>query len=115
LISRALEDENRIIRVHGHLKNEHDHTNFLPGMYVEAKIKTSTSNQFALAESAVVNIDNSYYVLALEKQADSTYYFKREKVDIGATDGGFSKILNANKFKAGTKFLGKGAFNLIGD
>jgi cobalt-zinc-cadmium efflux system membrane fusion protein len=115
LISRALEDENRIIRVHGHLKNKHEHTNFLPGMYVEAKISTSTSNQFALPESSVVNIDNSYYVLALEKQADSTYYFKREKVEIGATDGGFTKIINARNFKADTKFLSKGAFNLISD
>lgn len=115
LISRAMENDKRIIRVHGHLLNEKDSEAFIPGMYVEANILSEASQVAALPESAIINLEESYYVLTLQEENDSTFNFMRHEVKIGATQNGYTEILEAGKFKPNTKFLSKGAFNMINE
>ena len=109
LVNKAINAQNRMVDVHGDLVNEEEVQLFAPGMYIEAEIITSSITHAALPSEAVANIDNDFFVLVKE---DSTK-FKRVLVKIGATNNGFTQILNATDFKPNAEFLTNGAFNLI--
>lgn len=109
LVNKAINAQNRTVDVHGDLVNEKEIQLFAPGMYIEAEILTTSAEYPALPSEAVANIDNDFFVLVKE---DNTK-FKRVLVKIGATNNGFTQILNATDFKPNAEFLTKGAFNLI--
>ncbi len=109
LVNKSINIQNRTVDVHGDLLNGEEAKLFAPGMYIEAEILTTSAEYPALHSEAVANIDNDYFVLVKE---DATS-FKRVLVKIGATNNGFTQILNASDFTPNTEFLTKGAFNLI--
>ncbi|RAJ24699.1 cobalt-zinc-cadmium efflux system membrane fusion protein [Gelidibacter algens] len=109
LVNKSINAQNRTVDVHGDLVNEEEVKLFAPGMYIEAEILTTSAEHPALPSEAVANIDNDYFVLVKE----NTTTFKRVLVKIGATNNGFTQILNAADFKPNMEFLTKGAFNLI--
>ncbi|KYG82748.1 efflux RND transporter periplasmic adaptor subunit [Roseivirga echinicomitans] len=113
LINKAIDEENRSVLVHCHLDNEEDELLFIPGMYVEAEILTSTQAQMALPEAAVIEIENNYYVLVKTGMENGASVFEKRAVKVGITEDGFTSILNPQDFKANTEFLISGAFNLI--
>jgi len=105
---------NRTIKVHGHLENEESH-NFLTGMFVDASIIINSSMAKAIPSDAIVKIENTSYVLVLDKKENDTYYFSQKEVIVDASYDGYSVIKNADDFSATTQFLTKGAFNLVGE
>lgn len=105
-------DENRSIKVHGHLKDD-SKSNFLTGMFVEANIITDAKELSALPSEAVVSVDNKTYVLRLVEENENGYIFEQIEVLTSAPYLDYNGILNAADFKPGDKFLGKGAFSLI--
>ena len=109
LVNKAINDKDRTIDIHGDLANEEEAKLFVPGMYIEAEIITSTITHAALPSEAVANIDNDFFVLVKEGSTN----FKRTLVKIGAINNGFIEIRNASDFGPNTEFLTKGAFNLI--
>lgn len=111
LINKSINAQSRTIDIHGDLVHEEEVGLFAPGMYIEAEILTTSAEYPALPSQAVANIDNDFFVL--EKEDDTN--FKRVLVKVGATDNGYTQILNAADFKADTEFLTNGAFNLITD
>lgn len=113
LVGKTVEDENRTINVHGHLIDESLSRLFVPGMYVEAQIAVSNERTLSLPEEAVVNIDDKYYVLVLDKGTDTNFTFDRREVIIGKNQNKLTEIRNADQFKATDQILIKGAFNLI--
>lgn len=113
LVGTAIED-NRTIRVHGHLENESRH-NFLTGMFVEATIITDSTFAKALPSEAIIVVDEDLYILVLDKKDRDTYYFHQEEVVVRETYDGFSVIENKDIFKPNTQFLTKGVFNLLGE
>lgn len=113
LINKAIDPVKRTVKVHCHLSNPSDLKSLIPGMYVEAEIYTTKDSALALPEDAVVNVGNDYFVLVLKEKNSKGFVFDKVKVKLGATNNGFIEILNQNEFSKGTKFLGKGAFNLI--
>ena len=113
LINKEIDSESRSVLVHCHLDNESDESMFIPGMYVEAEILTSTENAMALPEAAVVTIENSSFVLLKSKGASSELVFERKPVRIGVTKDGYTSILNHEDFDQNSEFLIEGAFNLI--
>ena len=113
LINKAIDPVKRTVKVHCHLSNASDLKLFTPGMYVEAEIYTTKDSALALPEDAVVNVGNDYFVLVLKEKNSKAFVFDKVKVKLGATNEGFIEILNHHEFAEGTKFLGKGAFNLI--
>jgi len=115
LISRSMENDNRIVAVHGHLKDERLANELIPGMYVEAEILSKSNKKTCLAEAAVVNREDKDYVLALSNKNDSSYQFVPIAVKVGETQNGFSTILNDEELSQYTQFLGNGAFNLINE
>lgn len=109
LINRSINTQDRTINIHGDLINEDDAKLFAPGMYIETDILTSSDVFDALPNEAVVNIEDTYFVLI--KQNDTTY--KKVPVEIGAISNGYTQILNVKDFEKNTEFITKGAFNMI--
>ncbi|MGB3142817.1 MAG: efflux RND transporter periplasmic adaptor subunit [Maribacter sp.] len=107
-------DDNRTIKVHAHLENERE-ANFLTGMFVEAKIITTSSKEESLPSDAVAVVDGQSYVMVLDEQKDDTYYFKELGVKTLGTYDGRTALEKSSAFKPGAQFLVKGAFSLIGE
>jgi cobalt-zinc-cadmium efflux system membrane fusion protein len=113
LVGTSIE-ENRTIKVHGHLDND-EKTHFLTGMFIDANIITDSAIAKALPSQTVVEVDGVFYVLVLDQKEDDTYYFNQEEIVVKRSYNGFTVIENKSSFDSETKFLTRGAFNLIGD
>jgi len=113
LISTSIE-ENRTVKVHGHLKDLEKH-NFLTGMFVHATIIISDNVTMSIPSEAIVSSEGTSYLLLLESKKEEVYNFKPVKVEISAVYKGYTSIKNANDFTADSKFLTKGAFTLMGE
>lgn len=112
LVGTSIDPNNRTSLVHGHI-NEKDEQNFTAGMFVEAQIVTGTSDQWALPENAVVEMEGKHYVLKIENENAEEFEILPVAVRIGPTFKGFTAIENAEAFKPNTKFLTKGGFVLL--
>ncbi|TPV31896.1 efflux RND transporter periplasmic adaptor subunit [Paucihalobacter ruber] len=109
LVGASIE-ANRTIKVHGHLKNEEGH-NFLPGMFVEAYIESDTKTASALPESAVVEIEDEFFVLKLISETDQAYVFEKQPVTIGTSNEGYMEIIS--ELQEAQQYLTNGAFDII--
>ncbi len=112
LVGAAME-ENRTIKVHGHLMDE-SKNNFLTGMFVDARIVTSAITANALPSEAVVFVGAIPYVLVLDKREGDAFYFHPQEVTISATGAAYMGIEGIEAFSEDAKFLVKGAFGLLG-
>ncbi len=113
LINKAVDMDKRTIKVHCHLVNENDVKSLNTGMYVEAKIYTSSDTAYALPVNSVITYQEKSYILKLEKSTKDNYTFKRTPVKLGQTNASFVEILNANSVGMDSEILTEGAFNLI--
>lgn len=104
--------ENRTIKVHGHPID--DSNSFLTGMFVNADIIIAEKEAHVLPESAIIEIENNYYVLVLNETTETDYYLSQIKVNIGNTVNGYTEVSENSEIKARDQLLIKGAFNLIG-
>ncbi len=107
-------DENRRILVHGHIESL-TNFNLVKGMFVDAMIITDSIERKALPENAVVEVDDSNYVLKLQNEVNGTYLFEPLEVETFENEAGFIAV----NFKAGdqkeARFLTNGAFSLLGN
>lgn len=108
LVGASIE-ANRTIKVHGHLKNEAGH-NFLPGMFVEAYIESDTKTASALPESAVVEIEDEFFVLLLQSKTNEIYIFEKQNIKVGLNQNGFFEVVS--DLKRGAQYLISGTFYL---
>ena len=115
LVNKTVDAEMRTIGVHGHLIDEKLTNRFNPGVYIEAEIYTTSDTRLSLPQGALIEVDNSYYVLVLDSSSDAGYTFGKKEVKTGASNKDNIQILNASDFNENTEFLVKGAFNLIKD
>ncbi|WKX75733.1 hypothetical protein [Zobellia laminariae] len=112
MIGTAIE-ENRTIKVHAHLEDEKE-ANFLTGMFVEAEIITEIIEANAIAETAVVSMENIHSLLKLNEETDEGYYFDSVSVQVGNTYEGNIALTAMDELTKEDKILTKGTFNLIG-
>lgn len=113
LVGKSVNTVDRTINIHGHLKNETQESNFIPGMYIEAEILVGEVTHPAINEDAVVNVEDEYFVLIKKSSDQETSTFIQREVMIGKTIYGFTQILNADEFSKNDEFVIKGAFNLV--
>ena len=66
LVGKSFVPENKTVKVHGHIKGEHD--NFIRGLYVEAKIYTGDQQVQALPEEALVMDEGKSYIFVRTKE-----------------------------------------------
>lgn len=113
LIGTVIED-NRTIKVHGHLENESE-ANFLTGMFVEAAIVTKSAFAKALPETAIVTSEDNAFVLKLVEENEKGYYFEQTPVKLGSTYDRSVSLTEYGNITMTDKVLTRGAFNLIAD
>ncbi len=113
LINRSVDPEKRTIKIHAHIEDSSLESTLNPGMYIQAEIFTTNENRLALPSEALVELDNTNYVLVLQKKDKEGYSFLRQKVEPGLVNEKETEILNSQDFNTNSQFLVKGAFNLI--
>jgi len=113
LINKAIDTENRTIKLHCHFINEEDAIALTPGMFVEAEIYASSDSSLALPTNSVVSIENKSYILLKKERSKNEITFERVEVKPGQINGNYIEILNSRGFKSDDQFLITGAFNLI--
>ncbi len=113
LVGKTIENDTRTVNVHGHIENEEELKNLLPGMYVEAYIDIASSEGIVLPSDAVVSLGDEYFVLVQTDSDDAGYTFVRKTVKVGKVTNQWTEIKNSADFKGGELFLVKGVFNLI--
>jgi len=104
-------NENRTIKVHGHLEDEE--ANFLTGMFVDAEIAVSSTLTKSLPSEAIVEQGENFYVLKLENQGSSGFEFKKIEVIPGLSNDGFTAIEFSNAEEVTGQFLTTGAFPIL--
>lgn len=97
LVGTTIDPTNRRVVVHAHIENEE--TSFIVGMFADADIIVGASTGIALPKSAVIQVENDYFALVLEKETGSHYYFTKVKVDLGLQTETMVEILNAVSLK----------------
>ncbi len=107
-------NENRTIKVHGHLKEESEN-NFLTGMFVNAEIVTESNISKALPSDAIVEQDGKFYALRMLEDKSEGYSFESIEIQPGNTANGYTEIKNAGSFSTSDSFLTKGAFDVFGE
>jgi len=113
LVGKSLDENSRIIHVHGHLDQQHTTANLLPGMFVDAEIMVESLKAASLPETAVVEADDKFYILVKEGQSDKAIRFVKREVEIGLKENGRVQIISANDYLRSKEILTVGAFHLI--
>ena len=113
LIGASIDETNRTINVHGHLENEDQ--NFLPGMFVDAKIFTDTHQGLSIPDQAILSSEDSFYLLKLVSENDENLVFEKIKIMPGNSFKGFTEVKSIPNSNPEDKFLVKGVFDLFGN
>lgn len=108
-INKAFEPNEQAVIVHAKI-NETTET-VLPGMYVEARVKIDNANTTALPTDAIVNNGNEHFIFI----ATGKNTFQQIKVNIGATDLGYTEVKVIDKIPADAKVVIKGAYYLLSE
>ncbi|MCB2408097.1 efflux RND transporter periplasmic adaptor subunit [Hymenobacter lucidus] len=114
LISRALDEQQRTVRVHGHLDRENDPA-LLPGMFVRAVVETTNRRTAALPDKAVVDYEGKQYVFRQERPTQGKQVFRMLEVRRGEQADGYSEVFIPGASAADTKvqYVTEGAYSLL--
>lgn len=108
-INKAFEPNEQAVLVHAKI-NETTET-LLPGMYVEARVKIDNTKAMALPTDAIVsNGDDHYIFIQTGKNA-----FKQIRVNIGASDMGYTEVIPIDEVAETAKVVTKGAYYLLSE
>ena len=113
LVGNSIDEKTRTIKVHGHPVKDESTPEFSVGMFVEAQIITGEVEEMAVPADAVVDVDDTSYVLVLNSQDENGFHFDQKEVKTGNTYKGFTVIENFADFEDNAQFLIKGGFSLI--
>jgi cobalt-zinc-cadmium efflux system membrane fusion protein len=112
LIGKAVEGNERTIPVHAHIHHEQS-LNLIPGMYVEARIKTRERLLRGLPTEALLKGDGKDYVLVEKSEDGNQITLEKVSVDVGEVFEDWFEVRNSVALEqAGRQILIKGVFNL---
>lgn len=109
LIGKSIDEVNRTVKVHGHMKDEKQ--DFLVGMFVEAEIIVQQFERLALPVEAIIEEDSMYFILVLKEKKDATYIFEKVFIKIGMKNENFVEILSDTNSIINKEILVKGVFS----
>jgi cobalt-zinc-cadmium efflux system membrane fusion protein len=112
LIGRAVDAEQRTVRVHGHLDREND-PQLLPGMFVRAVVETSGQRVPALPAQAVVDYEGRQYVFVQLPPAGRQQAFRMVEVRRGDQAEGYSQVTLPASVDSTARFVTEGAYSLL--
>jgi len=108
-VNKAFEPNEQAVLVHAKI-NETTET-LLPGMYVEARVKIDNTKAMALPADAIVsNGDEHYIFIQTEKNT-----FKQIRVNMGASDMGYTEVIPIEEVSQTGKVVIKGAYYLLSE
>lgn len=105
LVGKSI-NENRTIKVHGHLEDENK--SFLVGMFVEAEIIINSVQKKALPTSAILEENDRFYVLVLKNKNEESYQLEKVQITVGNKNEDWIEIKNPDLNNK--EVLLKGAF-----
>ncbi|REE80303.1 cobalt-zinc-cadmium efflux system membrane fusion protein [Lutibacter oceani] len=109
-LGKAFDMDTRAVKVHAKIIGTHD--GLLMGMFVEARITTSSKVVNALPNEAFVSEKGLDYVFVQKNKTDNKIEFEKIKVNKGISDLGFSEVLFIEKIPENTIIVLKGAYYL---
>ncbi|WP_100614006.1 efflux RND transporter periplasmic adaptor subunit [Confluentibacter citreus] len=113
LVGTVIDEKNRIVNVHGHIKDE-TKTHFIVGMFVEATIINQATSYFALPNDAIAKVDSDYFILALTNKTNDGFHFEKIKLDIGIQNETYTAITNPEAL-LNKEILTKGIYMLLNE
>jgi cobalt-zinc-cadmium efflux system membrane fusion protein len=108
LIGKSIDEQNRTVKVHGHLENENEP--FVVGMFVEAEIITNLIEKMALPINAVLEEGGNYFILVLKEKNENYFEFEKKSIVIGLKNENWIEILDSKNALDNSQILIKGAF-----
>ncbi|WP_069129904.1 efflux RND transporter periplasmic adaptor subunit [Rhodohalobacter halophilus] len=126
-VGKAFEDNPRAVRVHAEIEERQD--GLLPGMFVEGRIVTGTTQSMVLPEDAVVRNGDEYLVFALHEadtpdqtEEDHGHAHEEEEMEFevimvrpGINDGGYTEVRFFEPLPEDIRFVTKGAYYLLAE
>ena len=109
-VGKSIESKDRTIAVFGSL-NPQNKTQFLSGMFVEAKIVINSKKGFGVPQEAIITEDSKTFALVLNKEGKE-YVFKKNAVSLGEKSEQFVEIIPSENINQTTKILTKGVFEI---
>lgn len=109
-IGKAFDMETRAVKVHAEIIGRHE--GLLTGMFVEARIITSSKEVNALPDEAFVSEKGLDYVFIQKEKADGKIEFEKIQVNKGVSDLGFSEVLFIEGIPEDAVIVMKGAYYL---
>ncbi len=88
----VIDDETKSVDCYASIKDE-GQLNPVSNEFIEAEIITRTDTVNALPSEAIIKNENDYFVLVLNKQEDSKYFFNKIQVKTGRQFEGFTEII----------------------
>jgi cobalt-zinc-cadmium efflux system membrane fusion protein len=114
LLGASVAEATRTIEVHAHLKRGQQAQGVVPGMYAEGRILASKRQAQALPAEAVVPAEGGWGVWVAEGEGGKDVLLRWVPVEVGATEGGYTEVVQADRLPAGALVLAKGGFQLSG-
>ncbi len=114
LIGRTVDEQQRTVRVHGHLARENDPA-LLPGMFVRAVVETTTRQVPALPDKAVLDYEGKQVVFQQEQAAGGKPVFRMVEVRRGQQAGGYSEVFIPGDAAGNNaaRYVTEGAYSLL--
>ena len=108
-INKAFEPNEQAVLVHAKI-NETTET-LLPGMYVEARVKIDNTKAMALPTDAIVSNGEEHYIFV----QTAKNVFKEIRVNVGASDMGYTEVIPIDEVSQENKVVIKGAYYLLSE
>lgn len=110
-IGKALEEEQRAMRVHAELKEKYH--SLLPGMFVNATVYANDNQLLALPSETFIEENNETFIFIEKVNKDSNVKsFDKIKVNKGKEQNGFTEVILSQELKYDSKVVVKGAYYL---
>lgn len=115
-IGKAFEQDPKALHLHADIKEKNGF--LLPGMYINAKISTSTTKSLSIPEAGVVKEGDKHFIFIAEKESESDvseWGFKPLEVQIGVNDNGWVEIKLLKEMDKGVQVALNNAYYLMAE
>jgi cobalt-zinc-cadmium efflux system membrane fusion protein len=111
LVGKALDEESRTVNVHAHV--EEGQAEFLPGMYVEAKILLESRNVQAVLEEAIVSGQDGKFIFIKASEDQDNDVYQKIPIETGIKSEQWVEITTMDSTYADHPVVVKGVYYLI--
>lgn len=107
-IGKTIMPSSKSVKCYAKIKNPNN-INMVRNQFAEGKIFTVVDSLWAVPETAILESGNDFYILLYENEDDSTYYFKKIKVNMGRKSNNYIELTEQLPSK---KLLQSGTYNV---